>query len=617
MSDSNGIHRLDLETATSEPIIQVTLRDPGTLTIEPSAGTIYWTDFDEITSLGMIYRANMDGSDVVPLPFEGLNRPHGITIEPVSGKVYWTDKQTSSISRADLDGTNLEAIITDGLSSPQNIVVDTLNGSIFCTDIDAGTVFRANLDGSELEGLVVSSLASPNYIAIDPESRKVYWTDDNASAIRRANYDGSEIENLITSTNIPFGLSLDLEAGMMYWTEMPGFGGPRRIRRASLDGMNEEDVIALNTGFFPQSIAVDPVSEEMYWFDNFNKKIQRAPYNGFMVEDIHIATRNPYGIAIDDIEDKIYWSDQFTHSILRANLDGSEVEQVYDNLIGIAGIDIDSQSGTIYWSQEGNISRGSISGGSTEIIASELGFAFTIDIDVETNSIFWIDEGFATVQKTSLEGGPIEDLLPGLLASDLEMDPDGNTLYLATFDKFQRLDFTTEALEDAFSLEPNRWVSQFTLDADSDKLYWIDHESQNNADSLLIRQANFDGTEATDVAFVKLFRPNDIAVGPSTLSGSSNEDKPSLSKGFELSSTYPNPFRNTTTITYSLTRATDITLHVYDLLGRRVSVLSEGIKQPGEHRETWNASTLPAGVYLVQLSTEDGLRTTRGIVKVE
>jgi|GEM_PF-2115114 len=618
LSDRYGIHRIHVQTEELESIIPITLRNPGTLTIETSAQKMYWTDFDELTSTGTIYSANMDGSDVAPLLFEGLDRPQGITIEAVSGKIYWTDTQTGTISRANLDGTMVEPLITDGLRSPQNIVIDTLTASMLWTDMAAGSVQRANLDGSEIEGLVVSSLAAPNYIALDPVARKVYWTDDNASAIRRANLDGSEIENLISSTNIPSGLSLDLVAGVMYWTEMPGFGGPRKIRRATLDGADEEDVIALNRGFFPQSIAVDPASEEMYWFDNFNKRIQRAPYNGFTVEDIHIATRLPYGIAIDDIEGKVYWTDSFTRSILRANLNGTNIEYVHEGISQVWGIAVDAQNMMVYWSDEITLRRSTYSGANIEILTTGLGFLDMFDLEPESGSIYWGDQAFGAVQKLSLSDKSIEDIIPDISVNDVVAFPDEDVLYLIRDGNILRFDQSDSSIVDLHQLPPNRGGTRIDLDEESGKLYWIEYNFQGPLSDLKLMTASLDGSDVEELNDFGLLFPNDIVVGPVYVSRSSNEDEHASDFSNELSvSTYPNPFINFTTIAYTLTERSEVRLQIFDLLGREVSILFEGSKQAGEHRETWDALNVPTGVYLVRLTTNDGLRATKSVVKVE
>ena len=71
----------------------------------------------------------------------------------------------------------------------------------------------------------------------------------------------------------------------------------------------------------------------------------------------------------------------------------------------------------------------------------------------------------------------------------------------------------------------------------------------------------------------------------------------------ELSQNYPNPFNPQTTIDYALPQAGDVSLVVYDLVGRIVSTLIDGIQPAGHHEVRFNAGDLPTGTYLYRLRT--------------
>ena len=71
-----------------------------------------------------------------------------------------------------------------------------------------------------------------------------------------------------------------------------------------------------------------------------------------------------------------------------------------------------------------------------------------------------------------------------------------------------------------------------------------------------------------------------------------------------LRDAYPNPFNPSTVIPYGLPEDTDVTLVVYDMLGREVARLVHGYQKAGNHRITFDASHLPNGVFLYQLQTD-------------
>jgi hypothetical protein len=73
---------------------------------------------------------------------------------------------------------------------------------------------------------------------------------------------------------------------------------------------------------------------------------------------------------------------------------------------------------------------------------------------------------------------------------------------------------------------------------------------------------------------------------------------------FRLDSVYPNPLASRATIHFVLPAAQDVRLAVYDVLGREVAVLVDGVRAAGEQTVAFDASALPSGVYLVRLEAD-------------
>jgi len=69
----------------------------------------------------------------------------------------------------------------------------------------------------------------------------------------------------------------------------------------------------------------------------------------------------------------------------------------------------------------------------------------------------------------------------------------------------------------------------------------------------------------------------------------------------KLISAYPNPFNSTTTIEYALPFASEVTLNLYNLSGRRVETLVNGRLQAGVHRAMLDAVNMASGLYFVKL----------------
>lgn len=83
-------------------------------------------------------------------------------------------------------------------------------------------------------------------------------------------------------------------------------------------------------------------------------------------------------------------------------------------------------------------------------------------------------------------------------------------------------------------------------------------------------------------------------------------------KSFGLNQNYPNPFNPMTTIEYSLSKNTAVTIKVYDMTGKEVATLANSlIKNAGKHKVLFDGSNFTSGVYFYKLTTNDFISTKR------
>lgn len=98
-----------------------------------------------------------------------------------------------------------------------------------------------------------------------------------------------------------------------------------------------------------------------------------------------------------------------------------------------------------------------------------------------------------------------------------------------------------------------------------------------------------------------------------------DDDRPHATRdGFALAPNFPNPFRSSTRVRYTLGRSAPVVVAVYDVRGRRVRTLVDAREPRGERSVVWDGRddrgvAVPSGVYLLRLTTP-GIRETRAMV---
>ena len=79
----------------------------------------------------------------------------------------------------------------------------------------------------------------------------------------------------------------------------------------------------------------------------------------------------------------------------------------------------------------------------------------------------------------------------------------------------------------------------------------------------------------------------------------------------ELYQNYPNPFNPSTVIRFQLPMRSEVSLKVFDMLGREVATLIDGRMNAGYHSVDFDADHLASGIYIYQLQTEEQVFTKK------
>jgi hypothetical protein len=138
--------------------------------------------------------------------------------------------------------------------------------------------------------------------------------------------------------------------------------------------------------------------------------------------------------------------------------------------------------------------------------------------------------------------------------------------------------------------------SDFSIEL-TEKALVADYNTMGNTTKLVIVAPE------TDELFASV---GDYTIDEMIVANSTSEVTVSIPSNIEIVGAYPNPFNPSTTVSVSVNDATAATIMAYDISGRSVGVVFDGVLDAGMTSVTWNASSLPSGAYILKLSTPDG-----------
>lgn len=140
------------------------------------------------------------------------------------------------------------------------------------------------------------------------------------------------------------------------------------------------------------------------------------------------------------------------------------------------------------------------------------------------------------------------------------------------------------------------------------KLFSGDIDNDNHGD-IVFTSAGF-GSDKPHIYFLE----HD---GSSELATDDIEDI--IPKSASLDQNYPNPFNPQTQFHYSLSKTENIYLAIYDLLGREIFIIHNGLQRAGNHNVQWTGvnntgSFVPSGIYFCRLTSESDVFTKKMVL---
>jgi len=121
---------------------------------------------------------------------------------------------------------------------------------------------------------------------------------------------------------------------------------------------------------------------------------------------------------------------------------------------------------------------------------------------------------------------------------------------------------------------------------------------------LNLRLKNDGGTSMTGA-----WNSLDILIDSLFVSINAQRQEPGIPSRFAIFQNYPNPFNSKTLIQFDLPQTTEVSMSIYDTLGRLIKLFGQARYPAGTHGIIWdgknsNASDAPSGLYFYRIETK-------------
>ncbi len=235
---------------------------------------------------------------------------------------------------------------------------------------------------------------------------------------------------------------------------------------------------------------------------------------------------------------------------------------------------------------------------------SQTRFISGLDVDTSGNSLEWVTGVTNSITKSGFlvaAGGvstvlPMDSTLYDSLSAFTAFAPDTAAnagIFVGNAENAGGRAFLQQEVSEGDSVYILLYLgelkrTQFGLLAPDSGLYWGAQYVALNPKTLI---------PVSSEMFIGVFRTGAILVATGV-----KDEMQALPKSLALEQNYPNPFNPTTVISYQLSAVSNVTLKVYDILGRLVTTLVSEKQSAGSYSVTFDGSRLASGVYFYRLT---------------
>ena len=258
--------------------------------------------------------------------------------------------QRQSISRVLLNEENPTKEILVPHSYLINAIAadfDHKKNCLYWSDIGIDKIMRLCLDGqqSQPEMLVETGLESVEGIALNPINNHLYFVDGEQAKVEMIrtdiNNEGRMRRTILAKPSLekPRGIALNVIKGYIFLTDW-GNNNPGIIR-CELDGANVVRLFNSSVVSWPNGIAVDYLTQKIFWVDARRDYIASADFDGQRFKILSEGDLTPHPFALGVFKDYVYFDDWNLQQIVMINkMDGSDRKVILKDIIGAMDLKI-------------------------------------------------------------------------------------------------------------------------------------------------------------------------------------------------------------------------------------------------------------------------------------
>lgn len=542
----------------------------------------------------------VDTSGVVTTIASGLNGPAGITINK-AGEIFVSEYGAGfsgtgkRIMKITTEGELETFVSSSSFSGLIGLTIDE-DGNLYTTNWNRGEVFKISPEQditllATIGGNVNQIAYSNGYVLVPSPSKNIIY---------RVNVETGEIKNIAGSGND------GNRDGVSVFANLSRPNGITATASGDTLYFNDGGIVKMVTSFNEPKLSIGG--------EHINEEVQ------LMVESS--VSYDSLQIYIDEEHIETFLSTTAEDKLFNVDYSSEEVQKATIYAIGYAGdkvtasskleaflLNFDSPVDSYYTDFDNNPLNDFL----VEGFSIQRSISNFRDYKAHTPHDYRDNLDYILTLKTPIKVKPDSSLFVYKDVAIVEPGLEGSVFGESDFKDYVIVEGSNGsgwvALADGYDARyDNSWLANWpstVYSEDQFRPHTIDLlDTFAAGDSVIIRfRLSSDNSE---VGYGWVISEIDIQENIITSSEPDNEEVQS----FELDQNYPNPFNPSTAINYYLPKSTKVSLTVYDVTGREVAVLVNGIKNQGSHSEIFEAKNLSSGVYFYRLVLENGSSLT-------